>query len=69
MNGFKLRRCSLKCEEACANPQTFSSGERGPRGAVNEEDIIAHYDRQAYILLFLFFSACLFAAVYYDFLI
>ena len=34
---YSSKRCSLNIEEVCKHPQAFPSGERGPRGAVNEE--------------------------------
>ena len=36
----KLKQCSLNCGEVCSNFPTFPSGERGPREAVNVEDLI-----------------------------
>ena len=38
MLNYIFERYSLYKHNLCKNPQTFSSGERGPRGAVNEED-------------------------------
>ena len=41
----KPKRSSLNCNEVRANPFTFPSGERGPRGAVNEEEIISRNEK------------------------